>query len=83
LFLENSLSDDTSLILQYIGFLAFDIFHQKNKAAPGIVDADADSAKLSSVAWSIVEGIIGSDDGMEVDELDEIKEKLNKVCEEM
>jgi amyloid beta precursor protein binding protein 1 len=53
-----SLTDETSLILLYIAFIAYDIFHATHSVAPGLKDSKSDKAELISNAKELVADLL-------------------------
>lgn len=98
-FLVNQLTMPDSLLGLYIAFLAFDEFvatHSDPTTAtdgisplvspgePGLVDVEADAAKLTGIAHKIVDNLI-NEAGTRVEdpEYSQVKEEVGKLCVEI
>ena len=90
---RTALTDDTSLILLYIAFLAWDEFcaaqavgaQHAAPTPPGLTDVDGDAEKLTGIAHRIIANLV-AESGMpfdEEDELDEVKVKAGEICQEL
>ena len=88
-----ALTDDTSLILLYIAFLAWDEFcaaqavgaQHAAPTPPGLMDVVGDAEKLTGIAHRIIANLV-AESGMpfdEEDELDEVKVKAGEICQEL
>jgi amyloid beta precursor protein binding protein 1 len=80
----NALTDDTSLVLMYIAFLAYDVFYATNNTAPGVADTEQDAQTLTGIAFKIIDALI-DEAGKKLDseELVDIKEKAGEICQEV
>jgi amyloid beta precursor protein binding protein 1 len=91
-FASNALADETSLILLYIGFLAYDEFcatHAKDAqisaaTLPGADDMELDADQLTGIAHRIIDDLL-DEAGKRLDilEYDEVKEKAGEFCQEL
>jgi NEDD8-activating enzyme E1 regulatory subunit len=83
-FARNALTDETSLILLYFAFLAWDVFYATNQFAAGAEDVESDAVSLTGFARKIIDDLI-SEAGKSLDseELDDVREKVGEVCQEM
>jgi amyloid beta precursor protein binding protein 1 len=80
----NALTDDTSLVLMHIAFLAYDLFYATNNSAPGVADADQDAQTLTGTAFKIIDDLINeASKQLDSEELVDIKEKAGEMCQEM
>jgi len=90
---RQALTDETSLILLYIAFLAWDEFgaayaadaHVSAPQPPGLTDVDGDAEKLTSIAHKIIANLV-AESGVpfeDEDELDDVKAKAGEICQEL
>lgn len=83
-FAFNALTDETSLILLHIAFMAWDAFFQGSAKVAGESNPDIDAIKLTGLAVSIVDGLV-LEAGRQLDEseFDSVKSKLAEFCQEL
>lgn len=83
-FAFNSLSDETSLILLHVAFMAWDAFFQTSTKIAGESDPDSDSIKLTTLASSIIDGL-ALEAGRSLDEggSDSVRSRLAELCQEL
>ena len=91
-FASNSLTDDTSLILLYIAFLAYDEYcatHAKDKQLtapqpPGVTDVETDEEKLTGIAGKIIDDLLKeAGKTLKNPEYEQVKDKAGEYCQEM
>ena len=91
-FAANALTDDSSLMLLYIAFLAYDEFcathsanlHLSAPQPPGALDVDVDEEKMTDIAYKIISSLL-KEAGSTLDdsEYDEVKERVGDICAEL
>jgi amyloid beta precursor protein binding protein 1 len=85
-FAANALTDETSLVLMYIAFLAYDEYCDAKGYPPGGIEENSQEQleDLTSLAFKLIDGLIAeAGKNLESDELGEIKEKAGEICQEM
>jgi amyloid beta precursor protein binding protein 1 len=83
-FTANALTDETSLVLMYFAFLAYDVFYSTNGAPPGASDVDSDVLTLTDISLKMIDQLISeSQKKLDEDELAEVREKAGEICQEM
>lgn len=83
-FAFNALSDETSLILLQIAFMAWDAFFQSSTKVAGESDPDTDALELTRLANLIMDGLILEAGRSLVDgESEGVKLKLAEFCQEL
>ncbi|TID25865.1 putative ubiquitin-like activating enzyme protein [Venturia nashicola] len=83
-FAFNTLSDETSLILLHIAFMAWDAFFQSSTKVAGASEPDTDAIELTKLADSIMDGLV-TESGRSFDEgeSDSVRSKLAEFCQEL
>lgn len=91
-FAANALTDDSSLMLLYIAFLAYDEFcathsanlHLSAPQPPGVRNVDVDEEKLTGITYKIISSLL-KEAGitLEDSEYDQVKERVGDICAEM
>ncbi|KAF2432610.1 hypothetical protein EJ08DRAFT_123975 [Tothia fuscella] len=81
----NALTDEGSLVLLYIGFLAWDLFCGGDaEKVPGTHDADGDATTLTQTARGIIAKLLTeADKELEEEELETVHEKVGQICQEL
>jgi amyloid beta precursor protein binding protein 1 len=83
-FAFNALSDETSLILLHIAFMAWDAYFQSSTMIAGESNPETDALELTRLANSIVDGIIlEAGKPLVAGDFDETKSKLEEFCQEL
>jgi amyloid beta precursor protein binding protein 1 len=83
-FAFNALSDETSLILLYIAFMAWDAYYQSSTMIAGQSDPETDVLELRRLANAIVDGIIlEAGKPLVVGDFDDIYSKVAGFCQEL
>jgi amyloid beta precursor protein binding protein 1 len=82
-----ALEDESSLILLYIAFLAWDEFYATHfgntlLSAPGAAVIDIDAARLTGIAHRILSNLI-AESGVSLDEEDDVSTKVGEICAEL
>jgi amyloid beta precursor protein binding protein 1 len=84
--IANALTDDSSLVLLYIGFLAYDEFCAVHTAGkpPGLDDVEGDVVTLSGIAHKIIDDLVDeAGKKLEASEYDQVRERAAEICQEM
>lgn len=83
-FAFNALTDETSLILLHIAFMAWDAFFQTSTKVAGESDPDTDATELTRLANSIKDNLIlEAGRSLDESESDGVKSKLAEFCQEL
>jgi amyloid beta precursor protein binding protein 1 len=91
-FAANALTDDSSLMLLYIAFLAYDEFcathsanlHLSIPQPPGVQDIVVDEEKLTGIAYRIISNLLKeAGSTLKDSEYDDVKEKVGEICAEL
>lgn len=82
-----ALEDESSLILLYIAFLAWDEFCATHfgdalLSAPGFADVDTDAEKFTGIAQKILSNLI-AESGVSLDDEDDVNAKVGEICAEL
>jgi hypothetical protein len=78
------LTDETSLILLHIAFLAFDTFYQTHSTPPGLYNVEEDAVEMTSTSVSITKELLSlAGSTIESEEYEEVRETLSSICTEM
>ncbi|QDS73402.1 hypothetical protein FKW77_008080 [Venturia effusa] len=83
-FASNAVTDESSLILLHIAFMAWDAFFQSSAMVAGDNDSDSDALELTRLANAIVDGLF-SEAGTSLNEgkSTSIKTRLHEFCQEL
>jgi amyloid beta precursor protein binding protein 1 len=83
-FAFNALSDETSLILLHIAFMAWDAFYQSSGTISGESNPETDALELTRLANLIVDGIIlEAGKPLVAGDFDNVKSRLGEFCQEL